>query len=108
MLAHEPYSHKCADEPKNGRQEREGDVGLPLLTSAILCDVAPVEDVAAVKRADELFPKLAMRVYTGVLCTHVDQQTEGGNPETEENDVDRPVNECPTERQKPKQREEYG
>lgn len=59
MLAHEPYSHKCADQPKDGRQEREGDVGLPLLTSAILCDVAPVEDAAAVKRADKLFPKVS-------------------------------------------------
>lgn len=68
MLAHEPYSHKCADEPKDGRQEREGDVGLPLLTSAILCDVAPVEDAAAVKRADELFPKLATRkLYRGFM-----------------------------------------
>ena len=92
VLAHEPYSHKCADEPKDSRQEGEGDVGLPLLTSAILRDVAPVEDAAAVQRTDELFLKLAMRKLYRVLCTYVDEQTEGGNPETEENDVDRPVN----------------
>lgn len=71
VLAHEPYSHKCADEPKDCRKEGEGDVGLPLLTSAILCDVAPVEDAAAVKRADELSPKLIMRKsYRGFMHLH--------------------------------------
>lgn len=60
VFAHEPYSHKGADKPKDSREEGEGDVGLPLLASTILCDVAPVKDVATVKRTNELFPGLAV------------------------------------------------
>lgn len=65
VFAHKPYPHQRADKPKDSRQKREGDISLPLLTSAILCDVAPVEDIATIKRADELFPKSAMKI----LCS---------------------------------------
>jgi hypothetical protein len=45
---------ETACEPENRGEEGEGYIGFPLLACAVLRDVTPVEDRAAVERADEL------------------------------------------------------
>lgn len=54
MLADEVQAQETADEPEDGGEEGERDVGLPLVAGALLGDAGPVEGGAAVEWADPL------------------------------------------------------
>lgn len=50
---HNPKAEDGTGEPEDGGEEAEGDIRLPFLARAILRNVRPVENRAAVKGADE-------------------------------------------------------
>ncbi len=80
-----------AGEPEHGRQEGEGDSGLPPLTRALLGNIAPSPDATAPEGTDE-----------------VHEQTEGNHPQDEQDQVDDVVDHGGGEGNEPDQGEEHG
>ena len=111
VLADEVQSEKTAGEPEHSRQEGEGNVGLPLVTGALLGDAGPVEGGAAVEWADELLVvRDALKIWwKGVgMGTYVDEEAESNNPGHEEEEINWPVDESGREWEEPQQRKEDG
>lgn len=86
-----PEAKNTTGEPENRREESEGDVSLPLLTGALLSDIAPGEDRAAIQRADK-----------------INHEAESNNPCSEEKEVNWPVDETASEGEKPEKGEKNG
>jgi hypothetical protein len=108
----EPESNEATCQPEDGRQEGERDIGLPFLAGALLCDIAPIEDAAAVERTDELFFMLEAAENKGydtlVASAYIDQKTESNDPSNEQEEIHRPVDESSRERKEPEQCKQYG
>jgi len=86
-----PDAKDGAGEPEDGGEEAECDVGLPAVAGALVGDVGPVEDGAALKRTDE--------------CN---EEAEGDEPADGEEEVDGPVDEGAAEGEEPEESEEHG
>ena len=81
---------KRAGKPEHGRQEGKSNGGLPSLTRALLGDVAPRKDAAALERPDE-----------------VDEQAEGDHPEHEHQEVDHMVDDVGVEGNEPEEGQKH-
>ncbi len=88
---HKPDAHKRADEPENGAQKAKGNSGLPLFTSSLFGDISPSPDRAALYWSDE-----------------VDEQTEGNDPENEQDKVDGVMDEAGFEGDEPDECKHHG
>jgi len=86
-----PETKNTTGEPENRREESEGDVSLPLLAGALLSDITPVEDRAAIQRADK-----------------VNHEAESNNPCSEEKEVNWPVDETASEGEEPEEGKKNG
>jgi len=86
VLVDEVDAKQSTDEPEDGTEESECDIGFPALAESLVGDIAPVEDGTTVKRADE-----------------VNQQAKRHNPHNEERQVDGPVDEATGKGEQPEE-----
>jgi len=84
-------AEKSTSKPEHSREKRKSDISLPSLTITGSSDIVVVVAFSAMHRTDE-----------------INEQSKGNNPEDEEDQINRPVNESASEWEKPEESEEDG